>query len=216
MRQILSRSLLTAAAASSIIAATGGWASADSDADGTAAGSAGVLSGNSISAPVHVPVNVCGDSVDVVGAANPAFGDSCANTSASSTRSGASAHAHTDGSPGILSGNSVELPVHAPVNVCGNTVDIVALLDPSTGNHCANGEKAPVADTPDAAAPDAPRVQVSSPRLAETGMTGEELGAAGATSALLLLGGAMLYRRGVRPAHVLPGRHRRQHAAHAR
>ncbi|MBY8877567.1 chaplin [Actinacidiphila acidipaludis] len=228
MRQILSRSLLTAAAAGSLLAATGGWASADSDADGTAAGSPGVLSGNSISAPVDVPVNVCGNSVDAVGALNPAFGDSCATTSSSHARSGhsgAAAHGDAHGSPGVLSGNDVQIPVHAPVNVCGNTVDVVALLDPAFGDHCAHGEQVPVADTPqpappatgtpDTPAPDTPGVQVSSPPLADTGFSGSELGAAGATSAALLLGGAILYRRGLRPAHALIGRHRR-HAAHAR
>jgi hypothetical protein len=80
MRQILGRSLFTAAAAGGILAAAGGLASADSNADSTAAGSPGALSGNNVSAPVHVPVNVCGDTVDVVGAANPAFGTTCANS----------------------------------------------------------------------------------------------------------------------------------------
>ncbi|MFF9625918.1 chaplin [Streptomyces griseosporeus] len=42
------------------------------------------------------------------------------------------------GSPGVLSGNSVQAPVHAPVNVCGNTVDVVGVLNPAAGNTCAN------------------------------------------------------------------------------
>ncbi|MEU6606659.1 chaplin [Streptomyces shenzhenensis] len=42
-------------------------------------------------------------------------------------------------SPGVLSGNVVQVPVHVPVNLCGNTVDVVALLNPSFGNVCANG-----------------------------------------------------------------------------
>ena len=37
-----------------------GYATADSSAGGDAEGSPGVLSGNSVQAPVHVPVNVCG------------------------------------------------------------------------------------------------------------------------------------------------------------
>jgi hypothetical protein len=78
-RQILNRSLLTVAAASSILAVTGGYANADSNADSVANDSPGVLSGNSVSVPVHVPVNACGDSVDVVGLLNPAFGSSCSN-----------------------------------------------------------------------------------------------------------------------------------------
>lgn len=43
-----------------------------------------------------------------------------------------------DGSPGILSGNVVQVPVHVPVNVCGNSVGIIGSLNPATGNHCTN------------------------------------------------------------------------------
>ncbi|MET8291448.1 chaplin [Streptomyces sp. NPDC051639] len=52
---------------------------ADSGAEGVAMGSPGVLSGNVIEVPVHVPVNLCGDSIDVIGLLNPAFGSGCAN-----------------------------------------------------------------------------------------------------------------------------------------
>ncbi|GGW33679.1 chaplin [Streptomyces galilaeus] len=59
------------------------------------------------------------------GAAAPAFADSGANGAAI-------------GSPGVLSGNVVQIPIHIPVNVCGNTINIIALLNPSTGNVCVN------------------------------------------------------------------------------
>ncbi|GAX50312.1 chaplin [Streptomyces olivochromogenes] len=42
------------------------------------------------------------------------------------------------GSPGVLSGNVVEVPVHVPVNLCGNTVDVIALLNPTFGSACAS------------------------------------------------------------------------------
>ncbi|MYW43955.1 DUF320 domain-containing protein [Streptomyces sp. SID486] len=41
-------------------------------------------------------------------------------------------------SPGVLSGNVVQIPVHVPINVCGNTVDVIALLNPAFGNACVN------------------------------------------------------------------------------
>lgn len=44
----------------------------------------------------------------------------------------------TKGSPGVLSGNNVQVPVDAPVNACGNSVDVIALLNPAFGNSCAN------------------------------------------------------------------------------
>ncbi|WP_078893388.1 chaplin [Streptomyces sp. NRRL F-2580] len=42
------------------------------------------------------------------------------------------------GSPGVASGNVIQVPVHVPVNVCGNTVNVIALLNPSFGNICVN------------------------------------------------------------------------------
>ncbi|MER6477404.1 chaplin [Streptomyces filamentosus] len=41
-------------------------------------------------------------------------------------------------SPGVGSGNLVQVPVHVPVNACGNTVSVIGLLNPSFGNVCAN------------------------------------------------------------------------------
>ncbi|MGW4804651.1 chaplin [Kitasatospora sp. NPDC004272] len=67
------------AAVVGIVAAGAGSAMASSGAEGVAAGSPGVASGNEIQVPVHVPVNVCGNSIDVIGLLNPAFGNSCAN-----------------------------------------------------------------------------------------------------------------------------------------
>ncbi|MGW7403250.1 chaplin [Streptomyces sp. NPDC054833] len=42
------------------------------------------------------------------------------------------------GSPGLLSGNVVQVPLDLPVNACGNTVNVVGLLNPAAGNTCAN------------------------------------------------------------------------------
>ena len=63
--------------AGGLIAAGAGMASATdgSHADGHAVGSPGVVSGNLVQAPVHVPVNAVGNSVNVIGVLNPAFGN---------------------------------------------------------------------------------------------------------------------------------------------
>ncbi|WP_306819890.1 chaplin [Streptomyces sp. CA-210063] len=61
----------------------------------------------------------------VIGAATPAVAD-------------ADAKGFAAGSPGVLSGNVVQVPVHVPINVCGNTVNIVGLLNPAAGNVCIN------------------------------------------------------------------------------
>ncbi len=52
---------------------------ADSGAQGAAVHSQGVVSGNVIQVLLHVPVNVCGDPVSVIGLLNPAFGNTCIN-----------------------------------------------------------------------------------------------------------------------------------------
>ncbi|ATL27883.1 putative secreted protein [Streptomyces formicae] len=50
----------------------------------------------------------------------------------------AGAEGAAQNSPGVISGNVIQVPVHVPVNVCGNSVDIIALLNPAFGNTCVN------------------------------------------------------------------------------
>ncbi|MFD9792490.1 chaplin [Streptomyces sp. NPDC059070] len=71
--------LSTVALASAGVLAGAGAAAADADAQGAAAHSPGVLSGNMAQVPVHVPVNVCGNTANLGGALNPAFGNTCVN-----------------------------------------------------------------------------------------------------------------------------------------
>jgi hypothetical protein len=42
------------------------------------------------------------------------------------------------GSPGVASGNVIQVPVHVPVNLCGNTISVIGLLNPTFGNNCIN------------------------------------------------------------------------------
>ncbi|MFF8773118.1 chaplin [Kitasatospora sp. NPDC015120] len=71
--------LAAGALAAAALLAGGGTAVADSVAEGVAANSPGVLSGNQIQIPVHVPINVCGNSINIIGLLNPAFGNTCIN-----------------------------------------------------------------------------------------------------------------------------------------
>ncbi|KOU31874.1 chaplin [Streptomyces sp. WM6372] len=52
----------------------------------------------------------------------------------SSAHGGASADGQAVGSPGVVSGNQVQVPVHVPVNVVGNTVTVIGLLNGVWGN----------------------------------------------------------------------------------
>ena len=60
-----------------------------------------------------------------MGMAAPAFADAGAGATATN-------------SPGVLSGNVVQVPIHVPINVCGNTVNLIGLLNPAFGNTCVN------------------------------------------------------------------------------
>ncbi|WP_413752455.1 chaplin [Streptomyces sp. R-74717] len=155
MRKALSKSVLVMAAASGILTAAGGYAFADASADGAASGSPGVGSGNAVQVPVHVPVNVCGNTVNVVGLLNPTFGNKCENEGGAGNGNGgggASAEGGTTDSPGVLSGNLIQAPVDVPVNACGNSVDVVGALNPALGNECSTvsgpDDEPPVVEPP--------------------------------------------------------------------
>ncbi|MFP8908174.1 chaplin [Streptomyces atacamensis] len=220
MRQVTRKGLITIAAAGGVLAMSGGHAAhADAEARGVAAGSPGVLSGNTVQAPVHAPVNACGNTATVGGGLNPAFGNKCANVDdhrgghhqgdrdggyqrgghdgghhqgghedghrdgghqenpggqhrehgkghgkkqdgRHAGHGGARAEGVAAGSPGVLSGNTVQAPVHVPVNVCGNSVNVVGALNPAAGNECANvsdHEPSPERPGPEKPGPEEPK-----------------------------------------------------------
>ncbi|MDA5281327.1 chaplin ChpH [Streptomyces sp. NPDC054904] len=76
---MLKKVVAAAAATGGLVLAGAGLAVADAGAQGAAIGSPGVLSGNVVQVPVHVPVNVCGNTISVIGLLNPAFGNTCVN-----------------------------------------------------------------------------------------------------------------------------------------
>ncbi|MEU9488598.1 chaplin [Streptomyces decoyicus] len=76
---MIKKIVAAAAVAGGVVLAGAGLAVADSGAQGAALNSPGVVSGNTIQVPVHVPVNACGNTVSVIGLLNPAFGADCVN-----------------------------------------------------------------------------------------------------------------------------------------
>ncbi|OII62420.1 hypothetical protein BJP40_29085 [Streptomyces sp. CC53] len=277
MRHTRRKGLVTLMATGGALALAAGSAQADADASGAAVDSPGVVSGNTVQLPVHVPVNACGNTVNVVGLLNPAAGNTCVNKggqahhgeapgshgsgsghgggahegggqgggsghgggaheggghggghapgngAASGNGGGASADAGTHGSPGVISGNGVQLPVDLPVNVSGNQVSVVGLGNPVFGNTSVNdsGEppattEPPVTEEPEVpqpvdrtvvppqrdetappaadAGPDRPAETGTTPALAETG-AGDLAGAVLPAAAGLILAGGMLRRR---------------------
>ncbi|MEU3277869.1 chaplin [Streptomyces antibioticus] len=75
----IAKGLVLTSVAAGAVAGASGIAAADSGANGVAEHSPGVLSGNAIQVPVHVPVNLCGNTVNVIALLNPAFGNTCVN-----------------------------------------------------------------------------------------------------------------------------------------
>ncbi|MEU9121256.1 chaplin [Streptomyces sp. NPDC048506] len=79
--KFLPKAAALTAAASIAVMGGAGVASANNSAHaaGVAKGSPGVLSGNVVQVPIAIPINVCGNSANVVGAGNAAFGNRCIN-----------------------------------------------------------------------------------------------------------------------------------------
>lgn len=76
---MLKKVVAVVAATGGLVLAGAGMATADSGAQGAAVNSPGIVSGNVVQVPVHVPVNACGNTISVIGLLNPAFGNTCVN-----------------------------------------------------------------------------------------------------------------------------------------
>ncbi|MEU6677437.1 chaplin [Streptomyces sp. NPDC046853] len=73
------KALALSTVAVAAMAGSAGIAAADAGAQGAATNSPGVISGNAVQVPIHIPVNACGNTVNVIGLLNPAFGNTCVN-----------------------------------------------------------------------------------------------------------------------------------------
>ncbi|WP_030021444.1 chaplin [Streptomyces monomycini] len=76
---MIKKVVAAAAATGGLVLAGAGIAVADAGTQGAALNSPGVISGNTLQVPVHVPINLCGNTIDIVGLLNPAFGNTCVN-----------------------------------------------------------------------------------------------------------------------------------------
>ncbi|MCQ4040633.1 chaplin [Streptantibioticus rubrisoli] len=73
----IAKALVVTAVSGAAVASSAGMAAADAGAGAVAVGSPGVISGNAIQVPVSVPINLCGNTIDIIGILNPAFGNAC-------------------------------------------------------------------------------------------------------------------------------------------
>ncbi|MEU7405445.1 MULTISPECIES: chaplin [Streptomyces] len=227
MRRVTRNGVLAVAASGALavtMPAYAAFASDGSSAGGSSVGSPGLISGNTVQLPVDVPVNVCGNTVNVAGLLNPAAGNSCANTGERGTPHAGTPHADASragsggavaegsgkDSPGVLSGNGVRLPVHLPVNVSGNSVNVVGIGNPAVGNESTNdsGDHRPPEHVrppaePQPSAPEEERAEPEPSPHAAPPREQASLARTGADQALpflaggaaLVLGGTALHRR---------------------
>ncbi|MEU7206551.1 chaplin family protein [Streptomyces sp. NPDC045470] len=205
MQHLVKHSVLVAATAPGILAGAEAGAHADSGAAGRTAAVPGVLAGNLLQAPVHLPVSLCGNTVNVIGLLDPVFGNHCADLGGHHHPPGHQPPGHKppgNHPPGHQSpghkppgshqppgqkppghrptGHEVPSspgPGHRPPTDVAGEVDsrVPPAASTAGGEGRVVGQAAPV------------------PALAHTGS--EHLGAAAAASGVLLLGGVALVRR---------------------
>src|SRR5260370_617514 len=121
---------MSAAAGTALVAATfalpgAGVAYASGNGNVTGNGNVSLRSGNTVNAPVSAPVNLCGISLAVLGFANAGC-----EGGASSSLSGVGGDSQNGNVTGVGnvstgSGNTVNAPVSAPVNVCGVSLAVL-------------------------------------------------------------------------------------------
>lgn len=81
-------------------------------------GNFGLGNGNQVFAPISVPIDVCGNAVAALGAAQA----QCKGGATVKRPGGHGVKMKSAGNFGILNGNQAFVPISVPVNVCGNAV----------------------------------------------------------------------------------------------
>lgn len=163
----------------------------------------GVASDNRVNVPADVAVDVCGNSLAVAGGADAAcvtvveaLQQASKTTGGNENRQETADAGGTGGSGGsggsgggILSGNEVNVPVGADVEVCGNTVSVLGSAQAECVEETAPGEAAPTtpAEQPAEKPADKPAPQESATGGALP-VTGAALGGL-VVAALATLGG---------------------------
>ncbi|CAM3443179.1 chaplin family protein [Stackebrandtia soli] len=138
------RTVQAGALAAGFLLVTGGVAQAGTDV--TSVGNNGIANGNQVVAPIQVPIDICGNAVAVAGVA----GAGCdGGSSADLESSNGLGDMVSAGNQGILNGNQAQIPIQAPIDVCGNAVGALIGVagagcdggsDASIGGHGHHGE----------------------------------------------------------------------------
>ncbi|MER7281711.1 chaplin family protein [Dactylosporangium sp. NPDC000244] len=104
-------------------------------ADWTTGYNAGLLNGNQFDTTLQVPVNVCGNSIAVLGFAdaNCGGGATAVKTESASATESATTEDWTSGyNAGVANGNQLDTTLQVPVNVSGNAVSVLGFSSASS------------------------------------------------------------------------------------
>lgn len=170
-------------------------------------GSGGVASGNQIIVPVDAAIDICGNSVAILGGSS-AKCTTIINIIQASPENEGTPDTATSGAGGIGSGNQVVVPVDAAVDICGNAVSVLGLAEGSCMEIISEEEKPeepgeekpeepgqPEEEKPEEEKPEEPGEEPEEPREEDKGeddtSTGEEPTGPQADEQLPVTGGAL-------------------------
>ncbi|WP_165978558.1 chaplin family protein [Actinomadura darangshiensis] len=103
----------------------GGWGGGGHKVDMQTAGNFGIGNGNQVYAPISLPIDVCGNAVAVLGAAQA----QCKGGASVKRAGDPDVKMQSTGNFGLLNGNQVYIPIKAPISVCGNAVAVLGLAE---------------------------------------------------------------------------------------
>jgi hypothetical protein len=106
----------------------GGWGGGHGGGRGvdmTSAGNFGLLNGTQVFAPISIPVDVCGNAVGVLGAAQAA----CKGGASVKRTGDPKVKMTSKGNFGAANGTQAYIPIKAPINACGNAVSLLGLAE---------------------------------------------------------------------------------------
>ncbi|WP_432982708.1 chaplin family protein [Dactylosporangium sp. CA-233914] len=132
MKTWVRKSLNVGVLSAGFLLVSGGAAHA---ADWTTGYNAGLLNGNQLDTTLQVPVNVCGNSIAVLGFADAHCGGGATAVkaeSASATESATTEDWTTGYNAGVLNGNQLDTTLQVPVNVSGNAISVLGFSSASS------------------------------------------------------------------------------------
>ncbi|GAA3449198.1 chaplin family protein [Dactylosporangium matsuzakiense] len=136
MKTWVRKSLNVGVLSAGVLLVSGGAAHAD----WTTGYNAGLLNGNQFDTTLQVPVNVCGNSIAILGFAdaNCGGGATAIKTESASSTESATTEDWTSGyNAGVANGNQLDTTLQVPVNVSGNAVSLLGFSSASSSGGAA-------------------------------------------------------------------------------